>query len=515
MSASVAKLARVEAQLGELIEKRTRRKAGRVNFAKYRDDPVGFIRAILKAEPWDKQEEIARSLLDSPLVAVQSANGVGKDWIAAALALWWVYARRGLVLITGPSERQVHEIIMRTEIARFHARAGLPGELYTGALRLPEDVAFDRVGILAQTSSGADGASKLTGHHAPRILILITEAQGVESFAWEGLLSCAVGAEDRVLAIGNPVAPVGMFFTITRPSSPWRTFTVSAFDHPNVAQDDPTLIPGGVTRAFIERVRQNFGGVASPSYIARVLGQFPETSLTSLVSRAWLEAAVRRYESGEFEEQARASGWTAGVDVARHGDDSSCLALRRGPVLRSVETWHGADTMLTTGRVIEALRKRRLAPRAAEWNPFYASGPDNPHPMDAGLMDPDVTIIVDATGLGSGVYDRLVEQGWSASEHWSAGAPRDKERFKNRRAEVFWTFREVLENGTIALPRDEELFEELLAHQWKPDSAGRIQIEAKDELRARLGRSPDRADAVTMAFGAADVTSGGGDMIDF
>ena len=56
--------------------------------------------------------------------------------------------------------------------------------------------------------------------------------------------------------------------------------------------------------------------------------------------------------------------------------------------------------------------------------------------------------------------------------------------------------------GRVALPRDERLWDELVAIRWKTNSAGKIQLEPKDLLRQRLGRSPDRADAVAMAFGA-------------
>ena len=36
--------------------------------------------------------------------------------------------------------------------------------------------------------------------------------------------------------------------------------------------------------------------------------------------------------------------------------------------------------------------------------------------------------------------------------------------------------------------------------RWSIRLDGKLQLEGKDELRARLGRSPDRADAVAMAF---------------
>ena len=52
----------------------------------------------------------------------------------------------------------------------------------------------------------------------------------------------------------------------------------------------------------------------------------------------------------------------------------------------------------------------------------------------------------------------------------------------------------------MALPRDDKLWDELTSIRWKADSSGKVKLEGKDDLRGRLGRSPDRADAVTMCF---------------
>ena len=80
----------------------------------------------------------------------------------------------------------------------------------------------------------------------------------------------------------------------------------------------------------------------------------------------------------------------------------------------------------------------------------------------------------------------------------TAGSRR-AQRFLNLRAQMLWHLRELLEDGKVALPPDEKLADELCAIRWTVMSAGKIQIEANDELRSRLGRSPDRADAVAMA----------------
>ncbi len=115
-------------------------------------------------------------------------------------------------------------------------------------------------------------------------------------------------------------------------------------------------------------------------------------------------------------------------------------------------------------------------------------------------------IVIDEIGIGSGIVDRLRELGFTVKGFNGGSSPkggvRRAARFLNRRAQTFWELRQKLEAGEIALPEDEKLTDELCAIQWKITSAGKIQIEPKDELRGRLGRSPDRADAVAMAFSA-------------
>jgi hypothetical protein len=77
--------------------------------------------------------------------------------------------------------------------------------------------------------------------------------------------------------------------------------------------------------------------------------------------------------------------------------------------------------------------------------------------------------------------------------------------FENLRSAVWWMMREALDptnEEALALPPDDEdrLIGDLTAPRYKYTSKGRIQVESKDELRARIGRSTDYADAVGLAL---------------
>lgn len=122
--------------------------------------------------------------------------------------------------------------------------------------------------------------------------------------------------------------------------------------------------------------------------------------------------------------------------------------------------------------------------------------------------NPGARAIVDTDGLGAGVTDRLREQGYEvvAFHAGSKSGRRDRSGelgFLNLRAEAWWSFREALDpafESKIELPPDDILIGDLTTPHWTITSSSRVQIEGKQEIRRRLGRSPDRADAVVQAF---------------
>ena len=485
---AVGDLKLIESRKGSFSKKR---------FKKYEKRPLAFMREVLKVEPWSRQEEIVETVLENPLVAVQSANSCGKDWVAAQMALYYVYVRGALVLLTGPTARQVEEILMG-EIRRTFLRADLPGELFQRSLRVGRG---DHRGIIAFTSSEA---SRLTGFHAPLVVAIITEAQGVESFCFEAMHACATGEGDRLLVLGNPLSPTGRFYSITRPNSGWRAIKISAHDTPNLTEGG-NVIPGLITRSFVDRMAEEYGRNSS-IYRSRVLGQFPEGSSDGLISRSWLEAAAVRFDSEALEDEAANEPFVIGLDVARFGHDKSVLVIRQGPIVREMIEWSKRDLMETCGMVMNELRERQLVP------------------LDVSKFGPGLsgregtTLRIDIIGLGSGVYDRLIEQQLNCLGYQGSYRAREHLKFANVRAASYWGLRKKLEMGLIALPRDDQLFEELCETKYKIDSAGRVQIESKDDLSARLSRSPDKADAVVIAFAEESELTGsatiGGSMVN-
>src|SRR5690606_22400805 len=124
-------------------------------------------------------------------VAVYGANGCGKTFDDAILALWWVYAWDGLVIATSAVERQLKDQFMRDVRKLFHGASALTGEIFTLSLRRPD---HPDAGILC---AAASDANNLRSFHAPRVLVQLQEAQGLPTFAFESAEIMAVGETDR------------------------------------------------------------------------------------------------------------------------------------------------------------------------------------------------------------------------------------------------------------------------------------------------------------------------------
>lgn len=431
---------------------------------RYAEDPLGFMREVLGLDLWEGQERIVRAAHEHPRVAVYSNNSLGKGFAVAPFALWWVLCRDGFAVLTATTERTVRQSLMRYVRRAFYA-GNLPGQLFEFSLRLNGE---DR--LIAFTSNNAD---RITGIHDPRLLVVIDEAQGVEDHVFEGVFALVTSEQSKIVLLGNPLRPAGRFYEACT-SGRWHAIGLSAFDHPNVIEGRE-IYEGAVTRGWIEYMRSEYGE-DSPVFVARVLGRFPETSIDALFERKWLDAAADRLEKRVLERQAANARIVLALDVARYGADASCLAKAQGPVVREITGWRDTD-LVTTARRFKA---------AGEANTTY----DGTRPL----------MVVDAHGMGSSVVDNLRDWGWRVEEFYGWSPANNPQRFMNKRAESYFALREALRNGRVALPRNEQLFQELLTTRWFLNTRGQIQLEAKDEIKLELGRSPDLADAVSMAF---------------
>ncbi|CAN5872375.1 hypothetical protein BH11GEM2_BH11GEM2_06730 [soil metagenome] len=453
---------KLKADVGELVAKHEQTR-DLADFSKYDGRMAAFATEELRCDSmWSKQIEMSERLRDNPRTLVLSANGIGKDYFTARFALYWVYVRRGMVLLTSTTERQVKNILMREVRRAWTQAADLPGELFQMELRVDDDT-----GILAFTSDRAD---RLVGFHHPRLLVVLSEGQGIDETAYEAAQACCTSPENRLFVYGNPTAASGPFYRAANNPS-WSVLRIPATEHPNVISGR-TEIPGAVSREWVEQMRSDYGETGS-IYRSRVLAEFPEDSIEGLIQREWIRDAFDRHESQPIPMQP--DPVVLSLDVARYGADASCLADVRRKRVESLTTWRGLSITASADRAVWI----------AEHHSTKVSRP---------------RIIVDDVGLGAGVTDVIRQKGWLVTAFNGAGKPPDSAHHLNLRAAAHWRLRELLERGEAALPRDAELEEELLALEWQLSPSGLIQILSKDLIRRTLGRSPDKADAVVMGL---------------
>jgi len=441
----------------------------------YLQDPMLWIDERLDEHVWSKQREIIESVRDRRYTAVQSCHDTGKSYTASRIASWWIDAHPpgdAFVVSTAPSQTQVEAILWR-EIGRAHRRGNLVGRITSGMIPQwkigPEIVGYGRKP--QDLASKEEAMAAFSGIHAKWVLVLIDEGGGVPKWLFDAVDTLLTNESARCLVIGNPDDPASEFAKVCAPGSGWHTISISYDDTPAwTGEAVPTdLLDLLISKTWVEERKVRWGE-GSPLYVSKVLGQFPEVTDDTLISPAML----RKGEELDLSGMARAMG-QFGWDIARFGADRTVGYRNRKGYLRLVKELPKQDTMKTAGQI--------------------------KHHVD--LYRGAIPAIVDVIGIGAGVVDRLKEQGvrnvipFNSSER--ALNPR---RFANRRAEVYWGFREQLEDGRVDLPpdgEDDELKAQLGSIKWYLDSSGRIHIEKKEDMKKRGLPSPDRADAAVMA----------------
>jgi hypothetical protein len=437
-------------------------------------DPLSFAEKELGIEFWSKEREIVESVRDHRLTCVPSGNGLGKSFTAAAIAAWWVASdpvADRFVLMTAPSASLITAVLWQ-ELRQHHRRGALPGELLGSEWRIGGRL----VALAKKTSDFLDEGRAESGfaglHRRGGVLAILDESSGVENWLWTAVRGLTTSPSSRILALGNPLRSDGEFARIAAPGSGWNVIRVSVLESPNFTSEriSSSLAESLPNQVWVDEIEATYGR-GSPTWMARVEGRFPPNSDDGLVSAEWLETAH------EVEFLDWGAPVTFGVDVARQGNDQTCIVRANGHGhVRVVHAAKHADLMATCGAVIQAVREE-----------------------PGGAL-----VVVDEIGVGGGVIDRLREEGLEGVVAFNAAArANDTARFANRRAEVFWVLRERLSAGELDLDSaDEELSRQLLSLRWDVNSSGKVQLESKDSMRRRGVPSPDRADAVAMALGA-------------
>lgn len=412
-------------------------------------DPVAFVRDVLHAHPTDYQAEILNNLVTYKREAVRGPHGLGKTTVAAWAVLWFISTfDDAKVPTTASAWRQLTKFLW-PEIHKWAGKAHLPWDVLSLSIkRGPSCEAF---------AVASDNPDLIEGAHADHLLYVFDESKAIPDETWDAAEGAFASGDCYALAISTPGDRAGRFYDIHRHAPGYENW------HTRHVTLEEAIAAGRVSKAWADDAEKQWGK-DSPVYQARVLGEFPIQVSDALISLAWIEAARERELKPEGEAKC-------GVDIARFGDDNSVMTDVQGPCVMACQRWQGNDTMESAGRI--------------KSHELYAN--------------------IDVIGVGAGVFDRLNEQGFGCNGVNVGEAASDPEHFKNLRSELAWALRERFQEGRIDLSRmDRESYDrltgELTALKFKYTSSGQLQLEAKEDMKKRLGHSPDYADSLMIAY---------------
>ena len=447
----------------------------------YAADPVAWARDVLGVHLWSRQRQIIESVRDTARTAVRSGHGVGKTLSAAVTCLWFMDTHTSSrVISTAPTWGGVEKLLW-TEIGQLHARArSRPAAqsrpiFQTTPLQTELRLADGRyaIGLTAKP----ENSEAFAGHHAPHILVIFDEASGVHQRIFEVAEGYLTTDGARALLIGNPTRNSGeLYDAFHSKRAEYSTIAISALDAPAFTGEDvPEAVRASLTgKAWVESRRRAWGE-GSPLYQVRVLGQFAKSAEDTVMSLGAVEDAQLR----ELPADSAVDRVVIGCDVARFGTDETVIAERVGQRVRIVEHYFGKPTTHTAARVAHwAGRHPRVSTR----------------------------IVIDDTGVGGGVTDQLRAERWNVTAFNASASAFRPDKYPNRRSELWFEMAEQLPG--LDLDPDDQLAADLTAPMYTYDTKMRQVVEAKKDTKKRLGRSPDRADAVMLTLAGSHAFTG-------
>lgn len=446
------------------------------DMASFYDDPLGFVMFAFdwghgELVGWDGPDTWQRDFLvkigkavrerkpgDVVKMAAKTGKGPGKTAMEAWLILWLNSTRPNFAGIATANTGDQLDTKLWRELSLWWQRAINKHWFQWTATRFYQVDNKDTWGMdaLKWSEHKPDAFGGL--HNAGRgQAVIMDEGSAIASSIYDVVDSTMTDEDSFIFVFGNPYQKRGRFYEVfTRFAHRWLTVTVDTrtAKAPNQKKIQQDIEDWGLDSDYVR---------------VNVLGEFPKQDADTLIPLPLIEAARVRV-AADCERYRPV--W--GLDVARYGDDRSALAIRRHRRLESVESWRGLDTMQTAGRV------KALYDECAE-------------------DDKPTAILIDSIGVGAGVVDRLLEQGLPVRGINVAESPAVKAKFHRLRDEMYWKGREWFEGLNVQC-NHVGVGGELGDVLYSFTSAGQIKVESKDDIKERLGRSPDEGESFLLSL---------------
>lgn len=429
-------------------------------------------------DPWQEQALLA---YEDPRpeyrrISLQACAGPGKTATLAWCGWWFlgVQGRQGqhpkgaAVSISGDNLRDN----LWSEFAKWQAASPFLSSQFTwtsGRIFANDhpETWFLSARAWPQSANADQQGKTLSGLHSEFVSAFIDESGAIPTTvlraAEQALATCVFG---KIMQAGNPISLEGMLHAAANELRHlWFIIRITGDpDDPHAWVHSPRVGSGPA-----EWAREQIAtyGRENPWVMSYILGLFPPSSMNTLLGIEDVQAAMQRHvkEDAYIWAQKR-----LGVDVARFGDDRSVIFPRQGLVAFRPTIMRAARTTEIAAQVMRARDK---------WG-------GNP-----------VTFVDDTFAWGNGVIDNLHAAKIPHHRVDYAAKALDP-RYANRRAEFWIQMAEWVKRGGV-LPNIPEMVAELTTPTYY-FQGGKFQLEDKKQIKARLGRSPDLADALAQTF---------------
>ena len=470
-------------------------------YALFVKDPEEFISVVMGEAIWSKQRQIVEALSQpNASVAVPACHSPGKTHTATRIGAWWGSCfPNGLAkCVTTASNWTQVERLFWAQLRQAHDKYRLPGTMLTTAWKRGKtnDAQMWGFSVANNDEVGAHGV------HAPYVLIIVDEASGIPHSVGQSLEGLRSSGDVRMLVLGNPpMDQQGTWFELFCASPYTTTIPIPAFDTPNFTGETtglcacPNPVPHPISThlvnpLWVERLVADYGD-ESPIVQAKVHARFPRNSRLTLISPDDWDQATHQADPNLVRSEIN-----VGVDVAAGGGDELVICAVWPDGQATIELTESAAA-LSDPTVAASVIINKIA-----------------EIQQRGLAEYDYTYLpvilkYDATGVGWGLGVPLQDAEFQGIFYGDvipiqAGASAsDKNKFLNKRAEMWWQLRESVKQKLICVPNDEKSRLQATRVEFKFRS-GKILIESKDDMRKRLGgaigSSPDRADALCLAI---------------
>lgn len=434
---------------------------------RWRESPATMVRELFGVEPDAWQQDALEEFPKSRRLCMKACAGPGKTavlaWLGWNFMLTRPHPKIGCTSISGDNLKSN----LWAELARWRGKSPLLQRLFEQT----KTAIFSREhpqtwNMEARTwSRDADAqqiGNALAGLHAEYVMWLLDESgdypQAVMPVC-EGIFNGSP-IEAHIVQAGNPTRREGpLYHACTVARTLWKVIEITA------DPDDPKRTPRVSIQAAQDMITQY--GRENPWVKVRIFGEFPPSSLNALIGPDEVSASMKRYYR---EHEIGAAPLVFGVDVARFGDDASVIFPRRGiqsfkfRKLRNIDSTQGAGTI------------------ARMWEDKQA----------------DAVFIDDTGGFGAGWIDQLRALGKSPIGVGFSNQAHESDKYYNKRAEMYFDAVAWIKRGG-ALPESNELLAALTSTTYS-FKGNRFLLEPKESVKAKLGYSPDEADAFVLTF---------------